>query len=57
MTRKDYIRAAAIVREVRRFNGDTVATTIRDAFAVLFGGDNARFDYVRFVDACERTEV
>ena len=55
MARKDYIKAAGIVREARRIDGDTVATTIRDAFAELFRGDNARFDYRRFVDACEGT--
>jgi methionine aminopeptidase len=63
MTRKDYIRAAAIVREVRRHVADKVRQgltvnaecVVMQAFIDLFKGDNVRFDEGRFAYACEDT--
>jgi hypothetical protein len=63
MTRKDYIRAAAIVREVRRHVADKVRQgltvnaecVVEQAFIDLFKGDNVRFDEGWFADACEGT--
>jgi hypothetical protein len=52
MTKKDYIRAAEIVRDVARQRAHHVST-VRQAFVLFFQGDNPRFDQSRFVDACE----
>jgi len=55
MTKKDYIRAAAIIQSF-----DTTDVTARvikreaaDAFVEFFRGDNPSFDVERFRAACE----
>ena len=56
-TRKDYIRAASIVREYTRDYGPgiekEIATRIASqVFVEFFCGDNPRFDEKRFLEAC-----
>jgi hypothetical protein len=53
MTRKDYIKAAEIVREayVHQKNGNGEA--IEFAFVRLFAGDNPAFNETRFRNACK----
>ena len=53
MTRKDYVRAAEIVREVQRNGTKSQASAVRQAFSSFFRGDNPRFDADRFLAACE----
>ena len=53
MTKKDYIRAAEIVRDIGNEHGDNAATGARLGFIELFRGDNPRFDTERFNEACE----
>ena len=53
MTRKDYIRAAEIVRETGRRIGMNAADYQRAAFLEFFKGDNPAFDRERFNEACE----
>jgi hypothetical protein len=54
MTRKDYEKAAKIVRAYLDQPGSkmTTAVSISVAFAMLFEGDNPRFSHDRFRDAC-----
>lgn len=66
MTRKDYIRAAAIVKNKRteardfsrvigggqRQHEENVAIELENAFVELFQGDNPRFNRNKFLDAC-----
>jgi hypothetical protein len=59
MSKKDYKRAASMVREARRVDADKpeIAIIIRDAFVEFFTGDNPRFSRDKFEDACEGTKV
>jgi hypothetical protein len=62
MHRRDYIKAASIVRETRRAirAGTALGTdayAVQQAFIQLFRGDNDRFDQGRFESACAGTEV
>lgn len=50
MTKKDYIRAAEIIRKTNA-KGKARDTMIA-SFAVFFQGDNPRFDRDRFILAC-----
>lgn len=50
MSRKDYERAAEIVRGLRADN-DTAAPTVAAAFVRLFVDENPRFDTTRFLRA------
>jgi hypothetical protein len=52
MTKKDYIRAAEIVRTEYAFN-PAAHQTVVSAFISLFNGDNPNFDRDRFVAACK----
>ena len=53
MTRKDYIRAAAIVSGIGTGkHAPMLAWQTREAFVTLFAGDNPRFDADRFREAC-----
>ena len=63
MSKKDYIRAAEIVREfrdglfpTREFN-ELVASHIEQAFVDLFSSTNSRFDQERFIEACRKNNV
>lgn len=49
MTKKDYIRAAEIIRE----HGSPVKMI--EAFVEFFAGDNPAFDVDRFIDAASGT--
>jgi hypothetical protein len=58
MTKKDYIRAAEIVRVFRNYHGpgdmsEGIAVHIEDALVDLFAPDNRRFDVDRFREACK----
>ncbi len=46
MTKKDYIKAAEIIRS----HGSP--TKMVEAFVEFFTGDNPQFDVDRFIDAC-----
>ena len=50
--KKDYVRAAQIVNDVRqRFNAQ-MAGVVYASFATFFKGENSRFDADRFASAC-----
>jgi hypothetical protein len=53
MTRRDYIRAAGILREARAMHPDSAAAigTVTAGLAAMFADDNPRFDRARFYDA------
>ena len=57
MTRRDYERAARIVREYREHHKSRVANGIatywEDAYIALFEEDNPRFDQTKFRAACQ----
>lgn len=56
MTKKDYIRAAKIVSGIKTGPlAPLCAWQTREAFVVLFAGDNPRFDENKFRDACGET--
>jgi hypothetical protein len=55
MTRKDYIKAAKIVRVARSYHDASIVAAIADSFMALFQGDNASFDVSRFEEACKPT--
>lgn len=54
MSRKDYEKAAEIVRTYRAGGDDYTAIT--GAFVALFTNDNPRFDVDRFHKACQPKE-
>lgn len=56
MTKKDYIRAAEIIRERAQEYpaGHLVLKELTTAFIVLFKDDNPRFDVFRFHEACQK---
>lgn len=51
MTKKDYIRAAEIIREARI--SDKERSDLVRRFAQFFRDDNPRFDFERFEAACD----
>ncbi len=64
MTKKDYVKAAKIVREVvtianehplgyERMTGNLKAEAMMDAFIALFRDDNPNFDETKFREACK----
>ena len=57
MTRKDYVKAAEIVRNAAKFDRRSNVTilAIQNAFIALFRGDNPRFQIDRFISACQPT--
>ncbi len=55
MTRKDYLKAAEIVRFHE--GGPAVKQIVQDAFVALFCSENSRFDKGRFNTACESKNV
>ena len=62
MTKKDYEKAAAIVREHWENaeapelggTGHYIARAVEQSFISLFKNDNPRYDVRRFQDACRR---
>lgn len=55
MNKKNYEKAAAIVRSQRDTMGDGFEATIQmimQCFIELFKDDNSRFDEERFIEAC-----
>lgn len=62
MTKKDYIAAARIVRNMRYAGGtsnlpEARAEGAESAFIYLFSEDNPRFDVQRFREACTSGSV
>lgn len=53
MTKKDYIKAAEIVRQDSIKNGDIFSKLMENSFVKLFREDNPRFDESRFRQACK----
>ncbi len=53
MTKKDYIKAAEIVRQDAKQNGDVFSKLMEESFVKLFRQDNPRFDEKRFREACK----
>jgi hypothetical protein len=53
MTKKDYQKAAEIVRKIRPAECGTHQLTVENAFVKLFQNDNSRFDEKRFRTACK----
>ena len=55
MTRKDYVRFAAMLKVMRAMNrkhSTVTPTTMCYPIADIFAADNPRFDRVRFLKAC-----
>lgn len=52
MTKKDYIKAANIVKETKH-EKEAVRTLLANSFVELFRGDNPRFNQDRFLTACD----
>ncbi len=59
MSKKDYEKAASIVRHLDSSPETSTATTmlVMGAFVELFRNDNTRFDETRFVRACVEKEA
>jgi hypothetical protein len=53
MTRKDYNKAAEIVRVAASFKSKKDVALMTECFIALFSGDNFRFDEARFQEACK----
>ena len=53
MTKKEYTKAAAIVRQDSVKNGDVFSKLMAESFIKLFRDDNPRFDEKRFRQACK----
>jgi hypothetical protein len=52
MTKKDYIKAANIVRTAMWVRTNDERLCLANVFVEFFRGDNARFDKERFLTAC-----
>lgn len=53
MTKKDYIKAAELVRKDTKQNGDIFSKLMEESFVKFFRNDNPRFDEKRFRQACK----
>lgn len=53
MNRKDYDKAAEIVRQDADENGDIFSKLMQESFVQFFQKDNPRFDANRFRQACK----
>ena len=53
MTRKDYVKTAAILNGNRPFIDPPAFTDLVNEFIEMFASDNERFDIARFVNATE----
>ena len=57
MTRKDYVIFAQILSSYKDLIGDEFTFhDLVDVFAGYFAEDNSRFDFNRFITACNRDE-
>ena len=57
MTRKDYIATSEILASYKDLIGDEFTYhDLVDEFAGYFAEDNPRFDFNRFISACNRDE-
>ncbi len=52
MTKKDYVKAAEIVKQDSAQHGDIFSKLMEESFVKLFKQDNPRFDEKRFREAC-----
>ena len=58
MTRKDYVVVAQILSSYKDLIGDEFTYhDLVDDFAAMFAEDNPRFDFNRFISACNRDEL
>jgi len=58
MTRKDYVIVAQILSSYKDLIGDEFTyQDLVDEFAAYFAEDNPRFDFNRFITACNRDEM
>jgi hypothetical protein len=71
MTKKDYIKAAKIVNDIRIHSqslsrvscgrqiqdAENAAIEVENAFILLFQGDNPRFNKQRFLAACNGESI
>lgn len=53
MTKKEYSKAAEMVRKDRLNYGEAVGQLIMETFVSFFQNDNPRFDENRFRQACK----
>ena len=53
MTKKDYIKAAELVRQDRKSLGEAIGQLTMETFVKFFHNDNPRFDEDRFRQACK----
>jgi hypothetical protein len=57
MTRKDYVITAQILSSYKDLIGDEFTYhDLVDEFAAMFAEDNPRFDFNKFITACNRDE-
>jgi hypothetical protein len=55
VTKKDYQKAAEMIRDTIKIYGDDVFTKLMiESFVRFFKGDNPLFDEVRFRKACKQ---
>ena len=55
MTKKDYIKIAAVIKGARHYdvNADEMLSEVASNLATMFYQDNDRFDQDRFLKACD----
>jgi hypothetical protein len=53
MTKKNYLKAAKIVKDSYQQIPAVQAKSVEEAFVRFFQDDNPRFDQVRFIYACQ----
>lgn len=53
MTKRDYIRAAAMVQQDRKQLGEAIGQMTMETFIKFFAGDNPRFNADSFREACK----
>ena len=53
MSKKDYQRIARVMHETKDVKHREAWAVIVGALGQVFGEDNPRFDWTRFVEACE----
>ena len=55
MTRKDYALIAAAIKSLcnRNYSAEEMRIAVAEAIATAFASENGRFDWERFMKACE----
>jgi hypothetical protein len=52
MTRKDYVGTAEILKDMQDRMDEVNFSLLISKFGVMFGQDNPRFDFQKFMSAC-----